>query len=205
MFAANEQAVLLLRLMNSEAQTVMDAIELILARCSPVQLVEPGPDRDQLDTILRAAVRAPDHGRMQPWRFLSIQGDARRRLGDLMMQSLERREPTIEPTKLNSEREKSMRAPLIIAAAAAVRAHPKVPDIEQIVAVGAAVQNMILAAHALGFGAFWRTGPAAYDFEVKEALGFSASDALLGFIYLGSIGKAGKVSPVNLGGVARQW
>ena len=122
-----------------------------------------------------------------------------------MMQSLERREPTIEPTKLNSERDKSMRAPLIIAAAAAVRAHPKVPDIEQIVAVGAAVQNMILAAHALGFGAFWRTGPAAYDFEVKEALGFSASDALVGFIYLGSIGKAGKVSPVDLGGVARQW
>jgi nitroreductase len=183
----------------------MDAIELLLARCSPVQLVEPGPDCDQLDTILRAAVRAPDHGRMQPWRFLSIQGDARRRLGDLMMQSLERREPTIEPTKLNSERDKSMRAPLIIAAAAAVRAHPKVPDIEQIVAVGAAVQNMILAAHALGFGAFWRTGPAAYDFEVKEALGFSASDALVGFIYLGSIGKAGKVSPVDLGGVARQW
>jgi nitroreductase len=183
----------------------MDAIELILARCSPMQLVEPGPNRDQLDTILRAAVRAPDHGRMQPWRFLSIQGDARRRLGDLMMQSLERREPTIEPARLNSERDKSMRAPLIMAVAAAVRANPKVPDIEQIVAVGAAVQNMILAAHALGFGAFWRTGPAAYDSEVKEALGFSASDALVGFIYLGSIGKAGKVSPADLGGVTRQW
>jgi nitroreductase len=183
----------------------MDAIELILARCSPMQLVEPGPDRDQLDTILRAAVRAPDHGRMQPWRFLLIQGDARQRLGDLMMQSLQRREPTIEPTRLTSERDKSMRAPLIIAVAAAVRANPKVPDIEQIVAVGAAVQNMILAAHALGFGAFWRTGPAAYDSEVKEALGFSPSDALVGFIYLGSIGKAGKVSPADPGGVARQW
>jgi nitroreductase len=114
----------------------MDALELILARCSPMQLVEPGPDRDQLDTILRAAVRAPDHGRMQSWRFLLIQGDAQQRLGDLMMQSLQRREPTIEPTRLTSERDKSMRAPLIIAVAAAVRAHPKVPDIEQIVAVG---------------------------------------------------------------------
>jgi nitroreductase len=183
----------------------MDAIELILARCSPMQLVEPGLDRDQLGTILRAAVRAPHHGRMQPWRFLLIQGDARQRLGDLMMQSLQRREPTIEPTRLTSERDKPMRAPLIIAVAAAVQAHFKVPDIEQIVAVGAAVQNMILAAHALGFGAFWRTGPAAYDSEVKEALGFSPSDALVGFIYLGSIGKAGKVSPANLGGVARQW
>ena len=183
----------------------MDALELILARCSPMQLVEPGPDRDQLNTIFRAAIRAPDHGRMQPWRFLSIQGDARRRLGDLMMQSLKRREPTIEPTRLNSERDKSMRAPLIIAVAAAVRAHPKVPDIEQIVAVGAAVQNMILAAHALGFGAFWRTGPAAYDSEVKEALGFSASNSLVGFIYLGSIGKAGKVSLADLSGLARQW
>ena len=183
----------------------MDAIELILGRCSPMQLVEPGPDRDQLETILCAAVRAPDHGRMRPWRFLSIQGDARRRLGELMAQSLERREPAIEPTRLNSERDKSMRAPLIIAAAAAVRAHPKVPDIEQIVAVGAAVQNMILAAHSLGFGAFWRTGSVAYDCEVKGALGFSTSDALVGFIYLGSIGKAGKVLPADLDGVARRW
>jgi nitroreductase len=191
----------LLHLMNSEVKTAMDAIELILARCSPIQLAEPGPDSDQLDTILRAAVRAPDHGRMQPWRFLSIQGDARRRLGNLMMQSLGRREPTIDLTRLASERDKSMRAPLIIAVAAAVRAHPKVPDIEQIVAVGAAVQNMILAAHALGFGAFWRTGPAAYDTEVKEALGFSASDSLVGFIYLGSIGKPGKASLADLSGL----
>ena len=183
----------------------MDAIELILTRCSPVQLVDPPPDRDQLETILRAAMRAPDHGRIQPWRFLTIQGDARRRLGDLMMRSLERREPSSEPTRLNSECGKSMRAPLIIAVAAAIRAHPKVPDIEQIVAVGAAVQNMILATHALGFGAFWRTGPVAYDPEVKEALGFSTSDALVGFIYIGSIGKAGKVSPADLGDVTRQW
>jgi nitroreductase len=183
----------------------MDAIELLLTRCSPSQLVEPAPNREQLATILRAATRAPDHGRMQPWRFLAIEGTARRRLGDLMMRSLERREPTIEPARLSSEREKSMRAPLIIAVAAAVRANPKVPDIEQIVAVGAAVQNMILAAHALGYGAFWRTGPVAYDSEVKEALGFSPSDTIVGFIYLGSIGKAGKVPPIDLGAVAKQW
>src|SRR5262245_65545701 len=183
----------------------MDAIELLLTRCSPAQLVEPAPNREQLETIMRAAARAPDHGRMQPWRFLAIQGEARRRLGDLLIRSLERREPTIEPMKLSSEREKSMRAPLIIAVAAALRANPKVPDIEQIVAVGAAIQNMILAAHALGFGAFWRTGPAAYDSEVKEALGFSSSDVIVGFIYLGSIGKAGKVSPPSLEGVTRQW
>ena len=67
------------------------------------------------------------------------------------------------------------------------------------------VHEHVAAAHALGFGAFWRTGPAAYDSEVKEALGFSASDSLIGFIYLGSIGKAGKVSPADLSGLARQW
>ncbi len=142
---------------------------------------------------------------MQPWRFLSIQGDARRRLGEVLAQSLERREPGVEPSKLGSESNKAMRAPLIIAVAAAVRANPKVPDIEQVVAVGAAVQNMILAAHALGFGAFWRTGPAAYDSEVKKALGFSTQDSLIGFIYLGSIGKPGKILPGEFGDAVRQW
>jgi nitroreductase len=183
----------------------MDAIELILTRCSPSQLVEPAPNREQLATILRAAARAPDHGRMQPWRFLAIEGTARQRLGDLMMRSLARREPAVEPAKLASEREKPMRAPLIIAVAAAVRPNPKVPDIEQIVAVGAAVQNMILAAHALGFGAFWRTGPAAYDSDLIAGLGFSPHDVLVGFIYLGSIGKAGKVLPADPGALTRHW
>lgn len=183
----------------------MDALELMMSRCSPLQLAEPGPDHEQLTSILGAAARAPDHGRLQPWRFLTIAGDARQRLGELMMQSLARREPGLEATRLDAERDKALRAPLIIAVAAAVRAHPKVPDMEQIIAVGAAVQNMILAAHALGFGAFWRTGAAAYDSLVKEGLGFSADDTLVGFIYLGSISKPGRIAPTDLASVVRQW
>ena len=97
------------------------------------------------------------------------------------------------------------RAPLIVIVAAAVTENPKVPDIEQIVAAGAAAQNMLLAAHALGLGGFWRTGAIAYDAEVKSALGLAHSDTVVGIIYLGSIGVPGQAKPADLAAVTRRW
>ena len=183
----------------------MDAIEIITSRVSPAQLTEPGPSAEQLQAILAAAARAPDHGRMQPWRFLLIEGAARQRLGEVMAQSLKRRETDAPAGKLEAERKKPLRAPLVIVVSAAVRDNPKVPDIEQVVAAGAAAQNLLLAAHALGLGAFWRTGPAAYDAEVKRALGIAEHDAIVGFIYLGSIAMAGPAKPAETAAVTRRW
>ena len=120
----------------------MEAIDVLTGRVSPAQLVEPGPTAAQLEKILTAANRAPDHGRMQPWRFLLIEGEARARLGEVMAQSLKRREPEAPQGKLDSDRKKAQRAPLVVIVAAAVKENPKVPDIEQIVAAGAAAQNM---------------------------------------------------------------
>jgi nitroreductase len=183
----------------------MDAIEALSGRVSPAQLVEPGPDAAQLQTLLAAAARAPDHGRMQPWRFLLIEGEARARFGDVMAQSLRRREPDAPAGKLEAERKKPLRAPLVVVVAAALQKNPKVPEIEQVVAAGAAAQNMLVAAHALGLGGFWRTGATAYDPEVKRALGLGSTDAIIGFIYLGSVGVPGQATPTDVAAVTRRW
>jgi nitroreductase len=164
-----------------------DAIDLVLSRVSAVKLREPGPSAEHLDLILTAGARAPDHGRLRPWRFVVVRDGARERLGGLFACSLKARDPSATEPLLQKEREKASRAPLIIVAAAAVQySHPKIPPIEQIVAVGAAVQNMILVAGALGYGTFWRTGPAASDPLVKEGLGFSARDEIVSFLYIGA-------------------
>ena len=164
----------------------MDAIEALTTRASPRELVEPAPDARTLDRILRAGMRAPDHGRLRPWRFIIVVGAARTALGDVLAAALQRREPGVAEAALAKERGKPLRAPLIIVVAARLREHRGVPAVEQIIAAGAAAQNILVAAHALGFGGFWRTGAAAYDNAVKRALGLRADDAIVGFLYLGT-------------------
>lgn len=183
----------------------MDAIEVMVGRASPAQLTGPGPSAEQLQKILTAAARAPDHGKMQPWRFLVIEGAARERFGAVLADCLKRREPDAPAGKLEAERKKALRAPVIVVVAAAVRDNPKVPAVEQIVAAGAAAQNLLLAAHAMGFGGFWRTGAPAYDARVKAELGLAEADTIVGFMYLGSVGVQGQVRPVDLAAVMRRW
>ena len=164
----------------------MGALEALTTRASPPSLVAPAPDAATLERLFEAAVRAPDHGRLRPWRFILIEGAARETFGDVLAAALRRREPYVAEQVLAKERGKPLRAPLIVVVAAKLREHRGVPEVEQIVATGAAAQNLLLAAHALGFGGFWRTGAAAYDDEVKRALGLSPQDAIVGFVYLGT-------------------
>jgi nitroreductase len=131
-------------------------------------------------------VRAPDHARLRPWRFIIIEGDAREAFGDVLAAALRRREPEEPEPALAKERSKPLRAPMIVVVAARMREHRGVPGVEQIVASGAAAQNMLVAAHALGYGGFWRTGAAAYDDDVMRALGLASEDAIVGFLYLGT-------------------
>ena len=176
----------------------MEILDVLLERVSPTSLIEPGPSQEQLKKILVAGACAPDHGRMKPWRFVLIQGTARLRFGDLMAESLARREPDTNEVRLEAERKKALRAPTIIGMAAALRDNPKVPEVEQILAVGAAAQNILIASHALGFGGFWRTGSLAYDPDVKRALGLSERDSIVGFIYIGSVGQSGRPHQVQI-------
>jgi len=164
----------------------MDALELLLGRESALKLRPPGPDQAALDTIFRSAVRAPDHGRLRPWRFVVIPEDRRTRFGEVMADSMHRREPAASTEMLQRERDKALRAPVIVVVAAHVQRDHKIPAVEQTAAVAAAAQTIMLAANALGFGAMWKTGAPAYDPQVKQALGLPADDEIMGFVYLGT-------------------
>jgi nitroreductase len=169
----------------------MDVLEAIDRRSSALRLSEPGPAREDLERILSAGGRAPDHGRLSPWRFVVIEGKARAVLGEAMAEMRRKKAPPPSEEELAREREKPFRAPMIVTVAARVTVNENVPEIEQVVAVGAAVQNMILAAQALGYGAMWRTGAAAYDPDVKQALGLEPRDHIVAFLYLGTALAAG--------------
>jgi nitroreductase len=183
----------------------MDTIETLIARVSPAQLGEPGPTPPQLDKILAAAAAAPDHGRMKPWRFIIIEGEARARFGEVMAQSLKRREPDSPEGRLDAERRKALRSPTIVVVAATIKENPNVPEVEQIVAAGAAAQNLLLAAHGMGLGGFWRTGAVAYDEEAKREMGLGPDDRVIGFMYLGSVAMPGRPRETNLEAVVTRW
>ncbi|MCC7079179.1 MAG: nitroreductase [Burkholderiales bacterium] len=164
----------------------MNAIEALHTRESAAKLQEPAPDEVALEAILKAAVRAPDHGRLRPWRFIAIRGEALRRFGEVLAEALQARSPAIAPDMLARERAKALRAPLVVVVAARIQRDGKIPEIEQILSAGAAAQNIMLAAHALAYGAMWKTGDPAYDPHVKRALGLHEDDAIVAFIYLGT-------------------
>jgi nitroreductase len=180
-----------------------DVLETILQRSSATKLAEPAPDRAQLETLLRAAARAPDHGRLAPWRFVVLQGEARSVLGDAMAEVTRQRTPEVAAEVLDGERRKALRAPVIVAVAAAARPHPKIPEVEQVAAVAAGIENLLLAAQAMGFGTMWKTGAAAYSPIVKRALGLDEADQILGFVYLGTPVTRAPVRPAEIDPVTR--
>ena len=161
---------------------------LLTRRSVPAEyLGAPGPDAAQIASAIDAALRAPDHGRVQPWRFRLIQGTARAALAELLVAATLAREPASGAAQLEKLRRRALQAPLVIVASAALRAHPKVPECEQLLSAGAGVMNLLNAFHAQGFGAIWLTGPNAYDPAVARALGCLDTERLLGFLYVGSV------------------
>ena len=171
------------------SRPTLDAMEAMLSRSSvPAKFLrEPAPDGADLEAILETAMRAPDHASLRPWRFLIIRGDARRRLGEVFVEALGRRDPLADAATREREMGLPLRSPLIVAACAEiVEDNPKVPMVEQIVTVGAAAQNMLNAAHAMGYAAIMLTGKNAHDPHVKKALGLQPKDEIVGFLYFGT-------------------
>ena len=164
----------------------MDAIDALISRRSPASLRAPAPDEAALRRLFEAAIRAPDHGRLRPWRFFVLRDGALERFGEVLADSLKRRQPGALAAELDRERRKPLRAPLMLIVAATPREHPKIPVLEQILAAGAAAQNILLGAHAMGFAGMWKTGAPAYDGGVKAALGLQREDVIVGFLYLGT-------------------
>ena len=165
----------------------MDAITALLSRVSVSRLTEPAPDEESLRNIYRSAMRAADHALLRPWRFLIIRDQSRQRLADLFVAASLKEEPDLPTDKLESIRSKPLRAPVILVAICSPKPHPTVPQHEQELATGAAMQNMLNAAHAQGIGAIWRTGPMAENDEVMQGLGLTGAEKIIGFLYLGQI------------------
>ena len=162
-----------------------DTLDTLLNRNSHPRLTEPGPDPEQLNVILRSAMRAPDHGRLRPWRFVVIAGERREALGRCFQASLRLR-GVADKAQLTKAASAPMRAPIIIAGLLRAVAHEKISRDEQGHAVAAALHGAQLAADALGFGCVWRTGGYATDPYVIEALGGAADDQVIGFLYVGT-------------------
>lgn len=184
------------------ANESMDLLTGIESRTSAIKLTDPAPSREHIERIIAAGTRAPDHGRLRPWRFVVLEGDARRTLADAMAELLRKKIPASTTEQLDGERRKAMRAPVIIAVAAHIT-QGKIPEIEQVLAVGAAVQNMMLAAQALGYGAMWKTGGAAYDPAIKQLLGLDIEDHIVAFLYLGTTAAPGPLVAAPTEGVVR--
>lgn len=151
-------------------------------------------------------MRAPDHAQLKPFRFLKIAGNARETLGSLFARARLTADPSISSGDLEKTKVKPLRAPLILVAVARIVEHPKVPEIEQLLATGAAVQNILLAAYAQGLGAIWRTGSMAYNQIVNEGLDLAPDERVVGFVYLGEVeGNARKPNQLPVQDFVRDW
>ena len=150
------------------------------------ELIVPAPDDAQLREILELAMHAPDHGRLCPYRFITIRGEARHALAEVFGSAVKNRDPDVSGAYLKKQKDKPLRSPLIVVVVACLRENPKVPQVEQMLSAGAAAHNVLLASNAMGFGSIWLTGDNAYDSSVSEALGLVSSEKIIGFIYLGT-------------------
>lgn len=163
----------------------MDIFSAIYGRQSIPQVRPDALPRQVIEKLLDAAVQAPNHHRVRPWRFIVLTGEARQHLGEVMAEGLRRRNPQAPDTALEIERARPLRAPLLIAVGVDRPDDPKVVEIENVCAAAAAAQNLLLAAHALGLAGMWRSGPAAIDPGVKAFLGLEPEQHLIAFLYLG--------------------
>lgn len=163
----------------------MSPIEGLLSRVSIPRVTGPSVTSDELDLILRAGLRACDHGRLKPYRFILLEGDARERLGEAASQFLQADIVDASISVLEAAKNKALRAPTLLSVIFSARDSDKIPDEEQLIAAGCAAQLVVAAAHMLGIGAVWRTGKAIYSDEVGTCLQLKEYERVVAMIYLG--------------------
>jgi nitroreductase len=165
-----------------------DALELLKTRRSlkPVELTTPGPSAAEIETLLTVASRVPDHGKLIPWRFIVFEGEARAMAGEAIAAAFRAKYPDAKPEHVDNERKRLARAPLVIAVVSRAMPHVKIPEWEQVLSAGAAAMSLVLAAHALGYGANWITEWYAYDRRALDALGIKENEKIAGFIHIGT-------------------
>ena len=150
------------------------------------QLGAPGPDQATLLRMLQSAVRVPDHGKLVPFRFLTIQGDARHALGEILARRSLARDPQAPPAVVDKDRERFSHAPLVVTVIARLQQDHKVPEQEKLLTAGCVCFALLQAAQACGFGAQWLTAWMAYDADVAATLGLAGDERIVGFIHIGT-------------------
>ncbi|MFG1480962.1 nitroreductase [Xanthobacter sp. V4C-4] len=165
-----------------------DALDLLRTRRSSriIDLQEPAPTAEHLDTILTIAARVPDHGKLAPWRFIVFEGEGRARAGEAFARVLAAKDPDSSEKRLADERNRFLRVPLVVGVVSSAAPHVKIPEWEQLLSAAACCQNLLLAAAALGYGATWISEWPTYDADARAALGLAAHERVAGFIYLGT-------------------
>ena len=171
-------------------------VDLLLKRRSVVvaNQTEPGPSPEDLETILRCAIRVPDHAKLEPWRIQVVQGEAQARLGEVFAEVYQAQNPDASPERLEVERQRPQRSPLLLIVSTNIESE-RIPRWEQILSGGALCQNILIAATALGYASQWLSEWVNYDEEVKAHLGVAQSDEILGFFYLGTASEKPKERP----------
>lgn len=164
----------------------MQALDLLLERRSIANLVEPAPEGKVLENIIKAGLRAPDHGNLTPWRFVIAQGEGLRKLADILVHAAKANQS--DDAVIEKLKKAPFRAPMVITVIAKVTPHEKVPAFEQYLSAGCAAQAMQMAAVAQGFQGFWRSGEWMFHQEVHHAFGLQGDDQIVGFLYLGTPG-----------------
>jgi nitroreductase len=167
---------------------MLDALSLLQQRRSAPsrQLGEPGPDAASLRSLLAAAIRVPDHGKLVPFRLIALRGEAKLKFGRLLAERAVRRDPELPESKREKERQRYTFAPLVIVVVARIDSDSGIPEIEQKLCAGNVAYNILQGAYALGFGAQWLTGWAAYDGEVAALLGLAKHECVIGFVHIGT-------------------
>ena len=173
----------------------MQALDALLNRVSVPRLVEPAPNAAQREALFQAAARAPDHGQLRPWRFLTIEGAAREQLGGLLAAAVQAQGEATQAA-LDKALAMPMRAPLLIVVIAKLQDHFKVPRSEQRLAAACAAHGILLAAYAQGVGAVWRTGELSYSPQVAKGLGLADTEEVIGFLYVGTPLNPPRTAPV---------
>jgi len=165
---------------------VPQTLDLLLSRRSgsAKTMKGPGPNADQLRRILAAGIRVPDHGKLTPWRFIVFEGEGRARMGEILAQCVAG-ERESSPERVEQERNRFMRAPVVIGVVSRVREQIPIPVWEQELSAGAVCMTIVLAAHAMGFVANWITEWCAYHPQVLARLGLKPTERIAGFIYIG--------------------
>ena len=184
----------------------MDAIKNLLSRNSINKLVSPHPTPSEMETIYQAALRAPDHANLKPSSFIEITGQGLEKLSNIFLQYAKEHVNDLKSEKITKYKNAPYRAPMIIIVISNIVEHKKVPEIEQILSTSAATQNILLALHALNYGAIWRTGIFALNDDIGSYLDLNENQKILGYLYVGTPSITPKKNPdIDINKYITKW